>query len=152
MSLLNENNTINLDNIENDIVKTLNKGENKEENKEGKKVVKQIDNVENKYPNDINNILDKKNNVNIDNKESILIRNDTLIDLEVSSILGDEYIPLINDLARMITLQVIIQLMLSMRDPIEYPFFSQHFFELLFYIVLGLMTYWLVVKKIFKLI
>ena len=85
-------------------------------------------------------------------KNLVLVRSDTLIDLEVSSVLGDEYIPLINDLSRMITLQVIIQLMLSMRDPVEYPFFSQHFFELLFYIVLGLMTYWLVVRKLFKLV
>ncbi len=134
MSLLNDKNKINLDNVENDILKSLDNVENK------------IKKVEQDVEKKMENKLDKVK------EEPVLVRSDTLIDLEVSSVLGDEYIPLINDLSRMITLQVIIQLMLSMRDPVEYPFFSQHFFELLFYIVLGLMTYWLVVRKLFKLI
>jgi len=134
MSLLNDQNKINLDNVESDILKSLDNVENK------------IKKVEEDVHKKMNNKLDKIV------EEPVLVRNDTLIDLEVSSVLGDEYIPLINDLSRMITLQVIIQLMLSMRDPVEYPFFSQHFFELLFYIVLGLMTYWLVVRKLFRLI
>ena len=133
MSLLNDKNKINLDNVENDILKSLDNLENK------------IKKVEQDVEKKMENKLDKVK------EEPVLVRSDTLIDLEVSSVLGDEYIPLINDLSRMITLQVIIQLMLSMRDPVEYPFFSQHFFELLFYIVLGLMTYWLVVRKLFKL-
>lgn len=133
MSLLNDQ-KINLDNVEDDIQKSLKNVENKIEN-----VAKEIEEkVEKK--------ADKVVEVPVLNKS------DTLIDLEVSSFFGDEYIPLMNDLARMLTLQIIIQLMLSMRDSKEYPFFSQHFFELLFYIVLGLMTYWLVVKKLFKLI
>jgi hypothetical protein len=133
MSLLNEQ-KINLDNVEDDIQKSLKNVENKIEN-----VAKEIEEkVEKK--------ADKVVEVPVLNKS------DTLIDLEVSSFFGDEYIPLMNDLARMLTLQIIIQLMLSMRDSKEYPFFSQHFFELLFYIVLGLMTYWLVVKKLVKLI
>lgn len=134
MSLLNDQNKINLDNVESDILKSLDNVENK------------IKKVEQDVEKKMENKLDKVK------EESVLVRSDTLIDLEVSSVLGDEYIPLINDLSRMITLQVIIQLMLSMRDPVEYPFFSQHFFELLFYIVLGLMTYWLVVRKLFKLV
>ena len=134
MSLLNDKNKINLDNVESDILKSLDNVENK------------IKKVEQDIEKKMENKLDKVK------EEPVLVRSDTLIDLEVSSVLGDEYIPLINDLSRMITLQVIIQLMLSMRDPVEYPFFSQHFFELLFYIVLGLMTYWLVVRKLFKLV
>ena len=134
MSLLNDQNKINLDNVESDILKSLDNVENK------------IKKVEQDVEKKMENKLDKVK------EEPVLVKSDTLIDLEVSSVLGDEYIPLINDLSRMITLQVIIQLMLSMRDPVEYPFFSQHFFELLFYIVLGLMTYWLVVRKLFKLI
>ena len=75
---------------------------------------------------------------------------DTLLDLDVSSNIGEEYVPLMDDVTRMITLQVIIQLMLSLRDNNEYPFFSQTFFELLFYIVLVLMTYWLIIRKVIK--
>ena len=137
MSLLDDTNTLNLDKIESDIKKTLDKTE--------KKIVE--------VPKDIKVIVEPSNIIPPKKTDKIVLpKSDTLIDLEVSSVLGDEYIPLLNDLSRMITLQIIIQLMLSMRDPIEYPFFSQHFFELLFYIILGLMTYWLVVKKLFKLI
>ena len=134
MSLLDDKNKINLDDVESDILKSLNEVENK------------IKNVEENVQKEIKNKADKVI------ETPILIKSDTLIDLDVSSYLGDEYIPLLNDLSRMITLQIIIQLMLSLRDPEEYPFFSQHFFELLFYIILGLMTYWLVIKKLFKLI
>jgi|TARA_B110000977_G_C11005669_1_gene465635 hypothetical protein len=137
MSLLSDNNKINLDKVEKDIKEKVNNMEKMIKNKEPS-------NVESKDIEPTNII--KKRNI------PTLIKNDTLVDFEVSNFLGDEYIPLLNDLSRMITLQVIIQLMLSIRDPEEYPFFSQHFFELLFYIILGLMTYWLVIKKIFKLI
>jgi len=141
MSLLDDTNTLNLDKIESDIKKTLDKTE--------KKIVE----IPKDMKEDIKVIVEPSNIIPPKKTDKIVLpKSDTLIDLEVSSVLGDEYIPLLNDLSRMITLQVIIQLMLSMRDPIEYPFFSQHFFELLFYIILGLMTYWLVVKKLFKLI
>lgn len=134
MSLLDDKNKINLDDVESDILKSLNQVENKIKNVE--------ENVQKKIETKADKVIETP----------VLIKSDTLIDLEVSSYLGDEYIPLLNDLSRMITLQIIIQLMLSLRDPEEYPFFSQHFFELLFYIILGLMTYWLVIKKLFKLI
>ena len=136
MSLLNDSNKINLDKIEKDIEEKVN---NMKEN---------IDTVTEEVKEEVEEVTEKVTEVDVPK----LVKNDTLVDFEVSNFLGDEYIPLLNDLARMITLQVIIQFMLSMRDPVEYPFFSQHFFELLFYIVLGLMTYWLVVKKLFKLI
>ena len=79
-------------------------------------------------------------------------KKETILDLQISNNIGEEYVPLLNDVLRMVTLQIIIQLMLSLRDNEEYPFFSQNFFELLFYIVLGLMTYWLIIKKIIKFI
>lgn len=134
MSLLDDKNKINLDDVENDILKSLDEVETKIKNVE--------ENVQKKIENKADKVIETP----------VLIKSDTLVDLEVSSYLGDEYLPLLNDLSRMITLQIIIQLMLSLRDPEEYPFFSQHFFELLFYIILGLMTYWLVIKKLFKLI
>ena len=77
---------------------------------------------------------------------------DALVDLDVSSIVGDEYVPLVDDTMRMLTLQIIIQFMLMLRSPREYSMFSENFFELLFYIVLGLMTYWLVIRKLVKIV
>ena len=77
---------------------------------------------------------------------------DALVDLDVSNIVGDEYVPLVDDTMRMLTLQIIIQFMLMLRSPREYSMFSESFFELLFYIVLGLMTYWLVIRKLVKIV
>jgi len=77
---------------------------------------------------------------------------EALVDLDVTTLVGDEYVPLVNDTMRMLTLQVIIQFMLMLRSPKEYSILSESFFELLFYIVLGLMTYWLVIRKLVKII
>ena len=77
---------------------------------------------------------------------------DALVDLDVSTLVGDEYVPLVDDTMRMLTLQIIIQFMLMLRSPKEYSMFSESFFELLFYIVLGLMTYWLVIRKLVKIV
>jgi len=75
-----------------------------------------------------------------------------LLDIDISKNIGNEYVPLVDDTLRMLTLQIIIQFMLSLRDDKEYPFFSESFFELLFYIVLGLMFYWLVIRKTVKIV
>jgi hypothetical protein len=77
---------------------------------------------------------------------------EALVDLDVTTLVGDEYVPLVDDTMRMLTLQVIIQFMLTLRSPKEYSMFSESFFELLFYIVLGLMTYWLVIRKLVKIV
>jgi len=77
---------------------------------------------------------------------------EALVDLDVTTLVGDEYVPLVDDTMRMLTLQVIIQFMLMLRSPKEYSMFSESFFELLFYIVLGLMTYWLVIRKLVKIV
>ena len=77
---------------------------------------------------------------------------DALVDLDVSTLVGDEYVPLVDDTMRMLTLQIIIQFMLMLRSPKEYSMFSESFFELLFYIVLGLMTYWLIIRKLVKIV
>ena len=91
----------------------------------------------------------------MDNLNFLLIGNkegDALVDLKVSENIGDEYVPLADDTLRMLTLQIIIQFMLSLRDSKQYSMFNEGFFELLFYIVLGLMFYWLVIRKLVKII
>lgn len=90
------------------------------------------------------------NNLNfllIGNKEG-----EALVDLKVSENIGDEYVPLADDTLRMLTLQIIIQFMLSLRDSKQYSMLNEGFFELLFYIVLGLMFYWLVIRKLVKIV
>ena len=91
----------------------------------------------------------------MDNLKFLLIGNkegDALVDLKVSETIGDEYAPLADDTLRMLTLQIIIQFMLSLRDSKQYSMLNEGFFELLFYIVLGLMFYWLVIRKVVKIV
>ena len=98
----------------------------------------------------------------MDNLKFLLIGNkegDALVDLKVSETIGDEYVPLADeyvpladDTLRMLTLQIIIQFMLSLRDSKQYSMLNEGFFELLFYIVLGLMFYWLVIRKVVKIV
>jgi hypothetical protein len=91
----------------------------------------------------------------MDNLNFLLIGNkegEALVDLKVSENIGDEYVPLADDTLRMLTLQIIIQFMLSLRDSKQYSMLNEGFFELLFYIVLGLMFYWLVIRKLVKIV
>lgn len=78
------------------------------------------------------------------------IKGDSIVDIDVTNTIGEDFSFLADDVSRMIILQMVIQFMLSMRNNKEYPFFSQQFFELLFYIILGLMLYWLVFRKIVR--
>jgi hypothetical protein len=59
-----------------------------------------------------------------------------------------EYIPLIDDIARVVLIQISIQLLLYATDPNENQFFTADFFLLVIYIVLGVCLYWLVFKKL----
>ena len=59
-----------------------------------------------------------------------------------------ELIPLYDDIARMIIIQISIQILLYSTDPSQTQFFSGEFFLLTLYIVLGVTLYWLVFKKL----
>lgn len=59
-----------------------------------------------------------------------------------------EYLPMIDDLARMFLIQVSIQLLMFATDPSQYQFFTADFALLVLYISLGVAFYWLVFKKL----
>lgn len=59
-----------------------------------------------------------------------------------------DYIEFINDIARMITIQITIQFLLFINDPNAINFFSVDFILMLVYIVLGICVYWLIIKKL----
>lgn len=59
-----------------------------------------------------------------------------------------EYIPLYEDVIRMLIIQFSIQMLLYATDPSQNQFFSAEFFLLSIYIVLGVALYWLVFKKL----
>ena len=69
-------------------------------------------------------------------------------DVQLSEKIGKEYLPAIEDITRMIVLQVFVQIMMYLRNPSENSLFDVEFIELLLYIVLGLCVYWLLFKKL----
>lgn len=68
--------------------------------------------------------------------------------LYIINVPNKEYIDFINDIIRMITIQIMIQFLYYINNPTEVAFFSADFFLLLIYIVLGVCVYWLVIKKL----
>jgi hypothetical protein len=61
---------------------------------------------------------------------------------------SSDYLPMANDVVRMLVIQVTIQLMVFLASPSTVAFFSTEFVLLLTYIVLGVLMYWLVVRQI----
>lgn len=68
--------------------------------------------------------------------------------LYVINVPNKEYIEFINDVIRMLTIQVMIQFLFYINNPVETFFFSADFFLLLIYIILGVCVYWLIIKKL----
>lgn len=66
----------------------------------------------------------------------------------ITTLFGSEYVPYAEDLLRMVTIQCVIQLMLFLQSPSFAVLFSPAFFELVFYVVLGVSVYWLLLKKV----
>lgn len=72
----------------------------------------------------------------------------SLFEIDISNTLGSDYVEMCNDITRFIMIQVGIQIMLSTTDPERFPFFTNEFFILLMFIIIGVMIYWLVLRKI----
>ena len=78
----------------------------------------------------------------------------SLYQIGVGGWLGGDFAPMANDVVRMICIQVSIQLMLVLAGTgtgggTGMRFFSSDFLLLLFYVALGVMLYWLAVRKLF---
>ena len=59
-----------------------------------------------------------------------------------------EYLPMIDDIARMVIIQAALQVLLYATDPSQNQFFSADFVFLVIYVSLGVALYWLVFKKL----
>lgn len=69
--------------------------------------------------------------------------------LDIGSAVGADYVPMANDVLRMVCIQVAIQVMLVLADPSgRTSFFSADFLMLVVYITLGVMFYWLALRKL----
>lgn len=71
----------------------------------------------------------------------------SLIQLDLN--IDKEYIPVINDVLRMVVIQVVAQMLFVMASKDNERFFSEIFLQTLFFIVMGVLAYWLIVRKIF---
>lgn len=67
--------------------------------------------------------------------------------LYIIKLQNPEYIGLIEDIIRMVTIQITIQFLYFINNT-EMGFFTVDFFLLLIYIILGVCVYWLVFKKL----
>ncbi len=82
--------------------------------------------------------------------QEMLSHTKSLYSFDVSSKLGKEYVILCEDIARMLLIQITIQLMFYLSNPSEMSFITSEFILLLLYIVLGVCVYWLVFKNLIQ--
>lgn len=59
-----------------------------------------------------------------------------------------EYRSMVNDLTRMITLQIITNYLFYLSNPSKYSFLGKDFIKLLLFIIISISFYWLVIRKI----
>jgi hypothetical protein len=74
-----------------------------------------------------------------------------LFNWRVSEMLGSEYVPITEDILRMLCIQATIQLMsfMSSSDAERPAFWTSDFVLLVVYVILGVMLYWLVLRRMF---
>jgi hypothetical protein len=72
----------------------------------------------------------------------------SLYELDITSLIGKEYVPMLEDLMRFITIQICIQFMLYSTNPSNFKMFTADFFMLLLFIIVGVMFYWLIFRKL----
>jgi hypothetical protein len=59
-----------------------------------------------------------------------------------------EYIPVINDVLRMMAIQIVAQILFVMSSKTKEKFFNEVFVQTLFFIVIGVLAYWLIIRKL----
>jgi heme/copper-type cytochrome/quinol oxidase subunit 4 len=75
-----------------------------------------------------------------------------LYELNLSKYFGQENTVIFDDLLRMFCIQFTIQLMYFLYDPKKNKLLDEKFFEILFYMLLGITVYWLIIRKLFKIV
>ena len=73
----------------------------------------------------------------------------SLLRVNVGELFGADFVPMANDVLRMVCIQLAIQVMLVLAGGNNgMRLFSADFLLLVFYIALGVMLYWLAVRKV----
>lgn len=69
-------------------------------------------------------------------------------EINVSKQVGEEYLPFVEDVIRIVIIQIIYQIMFVIRSPGMFSIFDGDFIEAVFYLSIGVCVYWLVFKKL----
>lgn len=64
--------------------------------------------------------------------------------------LEEEYRPMFEEITKMIVILVVVNFLMYVSDPNINKFLGESYLKLIIFIVLGLLTYWLVIKKVIK--
>lgn len=72
----------------------------------------------------------------------------SVLTLNISDRFGKEYIPMFDDMLRLITIQFVIQSMLFTMDNKSFPMITLEFLLMVLFICVGVMFYWLVLKRL----
>jgi len=67
---------------------------------------------------------------------------------KLRSKINKEYYPLLDDLIRMISILIITNILMFFNDPGKNKILSEHYVNIIAFVSLGVITYWLVLKKI----
>ena len=67
---------------------------------------------------------------------------------EISKHIGKENLMFVNDITRMASLQLVIQMMMHVTDPDRYNFLDADFIVLVLFIVVAVSAYWLVLRRL----
>lgn len=67
---------------------------------------------------------------------------------DVGSRIGEDYVPMVEDMLRVSVIQIVMQLLLSLVDPDNNPFFSGTFWLVLLYLMLGIVTYHALFRRV----
>ena len=80
----------------------------------------------------------------MNNNESNKSESDTIFKIN----LPKDYRSYVEDLSRMIIIQLVANLLLYASDSRQYPLFGATFFKTMLFIVVGVSVYWLVFRKL----
>ena len=70
----------------------------------------------------------------------------SLIQLDLN--IDKEYIPVINDVIRMMIIQIVAQVLFVMSSKTKESFFNEVFIQTLSFIVIVVLIYWLIIRKL----
>lgn len=67
---------------------------------------------------------------------------------KIKSNVKEEYYPLINDITRILSILVVTNILMYLSNPKVNKIMSENYINLIVFIILGVLTYWLVIKNV----